>query len=826
MKVIISHTRFLIAFSLLFSLILIRCSQKTNSATTADSLTQSLLSRKVLLPNGWTISPAGRSLPLGDFPANLVASPSGKLLAVSHNGVGRQSISLLDATTEKVLSDPTIPKAWLGLAFSADEKKLYASGGNDNKIVVYAIENQQLKKDTVITLGEPWTRKKAVKISPAGLCVDNKNKKLYVVTKEDSSLYTCDTEKLTVISRKKLASEPFSCILAPNAPEVYISLWGNKKVLVFNTNSQQLTAEIATESHPNDMILTRNGQYLFVSNGNVNSVSVIDLKNYKVAETLNAALYPDAPAGTTPNGVALSEDDKTLFVANADNNCLAVFDVSQPGNSKSKGFIPTGWYPTAVKVIGKRIFVTNGKGMSSLANPKGPDPLSKEQAVAYQKAGGRPESIQYIGSLLKGTLSVIEMPDKQTLAKYAALVYKNTPYSKTREKQTEGEAGNPIPLKTGQPSPIKYVFYIIKENRTYDQVYGDMKEGNGDPSLCIFPEKLTPNLHALAREFVLFDNFYVDAEVSADGHNWSTAAYANDYVERNWVTSYGGRGGTYDYEGSRKIAYPEKGFIWDYCQRAGVSYRTYGEFTDFEDDEKGSIPALNGHVAPHYPNFDMKIKDASREATWEHDFDSLIAANALPRFSSIRFGNDHTSGLQPGAYSPEACIADNDFAVGKFIEHLSKSKIWKESAVFILEDDAQNGADHVDAHRSPALVISPYTRRHFVDHAMYSTSGMLRTMELILGLPPMSQYDAAATPMWRSFKAKPDAGTFKAISPKVNTDLRNVAMNKGARKSMEFDLSREDAVPDLEFNQVLWAAMKGENAVMPAPKRSAFVKTE
>jgi hypothetical protein len=296
-------------------------------------------------------------------------------------------------------------------------------------------------------------------------------------------------------------------------------------------------------------------------------------------------------------------------------------------------------------------------------------------------------------------------------------------------------------------------------------------------------------------------------------------------VEKNWVTSYGGRGGTYDYEGTRKIAYPEKGFIWDYCQRANISHRTYGEFTDFKDNT-ASIPALNGHVAKGYPNFNGSILDVDREKIWEHDFDSLLAAGAVPRFNSIRLGNDHTSGLRPGSYTPQAAVADNDLAVGRLVEHLSKSKIWQGSVVFILEDDAQNGSDHVDAHRSTAYLAGGFVKRRFVDHTMYSTSAMLRTIELILGLPPMSQYDAAAMPMWRCFQKKAEVTPFIAKTANVDINRKNVAMNDDARRSMEFNFAYEDAAPDLELNQIIWRAMKGKNSQMPAPKRSAFVRME
>ncbi|MEI6411586.1 MAG: alkaline phosphatase family protein, partial [Bacteroidota bacterium] len=361
---------------------------------------------------------------------------------------------------------------------------------------------------------------------------------------------------------------------------------------------------------------------------------------------------------------------------------------------------------------------------------------------------------------------------------------------------------------------------IIKENRTYDQVLGDMKGGAGDPNLCLFPEKITPNQHAISRDFTLFDHFYVAAEVSADGHNWSTAAYANDYTEKTWIQSYGFGGGDYVYEGQRQIAWPRDGFIWDHCKRAGIPFRTYGEFAD---DYKANYPTLEKHFCPYFTSWDTKVLDTMRVKQWARDFDSLVAINQLPRLNTLRFINDHTEGLRKDAHTPIAMVADNDLAVGQFIEYLSKSPVWKESAVFILEDDAQDGADHIDAHRSTAYVVSPYTRRNFVDSTPYTTNSMLRTIELILGLPPMSQHDAAATPMWRCFTNKPDFRPYKAIPSNINLDDRNAGNDNLSRQFDYFDFAKEDKVPDLEFNQLLWKAMKGEDSEMPAPKRAAWV---
>lgn len=773
--------------------------------------------KQVQLPNGWKLSPAGRSLQLGDLPLNLQISVSGKLLAVTNNGQSTQSIQLIDPKTETILDDKPIKKAWYGLQFSRDEKTLYVSGANDNVILAYPIQNKKLGNADTLRLGKLWPNK----ISPTGIAVNDAAGRLYTVTKENNALYVLNLKTKQVVSQTDLGHEAYACLLSPDKTKLYISLWGGDKLAVYNTQNGKIEREISTGSHPNEIISNKKGTYLFVANAQDNSVSVINTASGKVMETISAALYPTKLTGSTTNGLALSPDEKTLYIANADNNCLAVFDVSAPGKSKTKGFIPTGWYPTSVRTLGNKIFVANGKGFTSLPNPKGPQPVVKADDSGYQKSPTARKDVQYIGGLFKGTLSIIDKPDAAKLNTYSKQVYANTPFTPKKTLTAKGLAGNPVPTRAGQKSPIKYVFYVIKENRTYDQVLGDMPEGNGDTSLCIFGEKVTPNQHALAREFVLLDNFYVDAEVSADGHNWSMAAYANDYVEKTWPISYGGRGGTYDYEGTRKIAHPRDGFIWDYCKRASIRYRSYGEFAA---NGKAAIKALEGNICNQSPDFNLDITDVHREEIWEHDFDSLLKMNKVPHFSTIRLGNDHTSGQKKGKISPISAVADNDLAVGKLIEHLSKSPVWKESAVFILEDDAQNGSDHIDAHRSPAYIISPYIKRKTVNHNMYSTSGFLRTMELILGLPPMSQYDAAATPLFDCFTATPDTTFYTAKSALVSLEERNVAVNESSRRSEKWNFAKEDAAPDLDLNEVVWKAVRGENSVMPAPRRSAFVK--
>jgi len=781
----------------------------------AQSLSE-LEAMRVNLPNGWSITPVGNSLSLGDLPLNIAVSTDGNFVAVTNNGQSDQSIMMIDTKSEKRTDSVKIIVGWLGLAFSKDDKTLYASAGNGNKILCYSNNLGKLTLTDSIKLGKPWPEK----ISPTGLCVDNARQRLYVVTKENNSLYVINLENKKIAKQINLPGEAYTCALSPTTNNLYISIWGDEKILIYDTKRDTILTPIQVGSNPNDLVFTHNGKYLFVSNANDNSVSVISIAQNKVLETLDAAIYPNSPEGSTSNSVALSADDKTLYIANADNNCLSVFDVSKPGHSFSKGFIPTGWYPTCVRVINHKIWVSNGKGFSSFANPLGPNPMASKQQTNYKQGDkNKPRKVQYIGGLFIGTMSIIAEPDAKTLANYTQAVYHNTPYNKDSTRLKKIPNGNPIP-SAGGSSPIKYVFYVLKENRTYDQVLGDMPNGNGDTSLCLFPEKITPNEHAIANEFVLLDNFYVDAEVSADGHNWSMAAYANDYIEKTWPTNYGGRGGNYDYTGNRKIALPKDGFIWDNCLKNHVTFRNYGEFCD---DGTPKLKALADHTCKSYKGWDLTYHDVDREKVWEKDFDSLVAANAVAQFNIIYFPNDHTSGLAKGAYTPYAAVADNDLALGKFIEHLSQSPVWNECAVFVTEDDAQNGPDHVDAHRSIAFIAGPFVKRHVTDHTMYSTTSMLHTMELILGLQPMSQYDAAAKPMWASFMNTFNTLPYVARNSNIDINDKNTAYNELMRKSNRFNLHKEDEIPEAAFNEVLWKAIKG-SAFMPPPRHCGFVQ--
>jgi YVTN family beta-propeller protein len=696
-------------------------------------------------------------------------------------------------------------------------KSIYASGGHDNLIIKYGISNGRLVNKDTFNLGTPWPNA----IGPSGICLDEKRNLLYVVTREDKRLYVVDLITKKTVKYFGLNAEAFTCILSPDNKKLYISCWGCDQVNTLDLATQTWDSPITVGDNPNEMLVSPDGKYLYVCNANDNSVSVIDTKTKHVIETLDAALYPNSPSGSTSNSICLDAVHKKLYIANADNNCIAVFDVEHPGQSESKGFIPVGWYPTSVRLFNNKLWVANGKGFTSKPNPYGPSPVRKKEEVISHGASFKPGSqVEYIGGLFRGTMSIIPIPSEKLLATYTKAVYANVPYSIAKTLNADTTApGFPIPMTLKQKSPIKYVFYVIKENRTYDQVLADMPGGNGDTSLLLFGKKITPNQHQIASSFVLLDNFYVNAEVSAVGHNWTMGGYATDYLVKTWPTSYSGRGGTYGGEGEREIANNKNGFLWDQCNRYGVSYRSYGEFVS---GNKPSVAILKDHYATKYPSYNLNITDVSRVQVWKKEFDSLVANNKLSQFNTVRLGNDHTEGLKLGRPTPYAHVADNDYAVGLFIEALSKSPIWNETAVFIVEDDAQNGSDHVDAHRSPAYLAGGFVKRNMVDHTAYTTAGILRTIELILGIPPMTQYDAAALPLWRCFDNKALPFNFTAIKPMIDMHELNTARNDWQKRSEQFNFVVEDSNNDFEFNKVLWHGLKG-NVPYPAPRRAAFI---
>ena len=782
-----------------------------------------------LLPNGWRIAPEGRHVTVGDLPMNVVASPDGRMLAIATSGWARPAISLFDTHTLQIVSRIELDHTWLGLVWQPDGKRIFASGASENVIYEFTVDKGRLTAAGSISLGPPERHpgRDVIENSGyvAGIALSPDGSRLYATQMYGERVRAIDVAQGKVVATAELEAEPYTCVLSPDGKTLFVSVWGGAKVVLLDAATLAPKGEVAVGEHPNAMIASRDGARLFVACANTNAVWVIDVANGAPAEQIAVALGTDAPVGSTPNGLALSPDGRTLAIANADNNTVTIADVSRAGASSVQGWIPVGWYPTGVLFDrdGSRLFVLDGKGLTGLANPRGPQP------------GGARLEAQYSGAMFQGGLSTIPVPTAAALARMTARVRELTPYSDARRLAPEGApAASPIPRRVGGSSPIKHVFYVIRENRTYDQVLGDVAKANGDPSLTLFGERVTPNAHALAATFAVFDNFYVDAEVSYDGHAFSTGAYATDFVEKMWPANYGRREGLYLSEGGYKmrnpfgnIAAPPKGYLWDFAKRANVSYRSYGEFAEWE--ERGvkmvaTVPGLDDHVHPTFPPFDLAIPDQQRVQIFAEEFRQFVEKGTVPQLTIIRLPRDHTNGTAPGSITPTSMIAENDLALGELVELISHSAIWKESAIFVLEDDAQNGPDHVDAHRSILLAISPFTRRGVVDSTLYTTSGVLRTMELILGLPPMSQYDAAATPMYNAFTTTPTLTPFTHVAARVPLDDKNDWAAPGAAASARMDFSAPDLAPDLELNRVVWQSVRGAGSTMPPPRRTGFVR--
>lgn len=787
--------------------------------------TLSAFSQTADLTNGWKLSPLGRRISLGDLPMHMVIDPSGKFAVVANAGQSDQSLMVIDLASEKVVDSMPVKMTFYGMTFNKLGTELYSSGGNMNYIGHYGFNQGKLKWIDSIGIKEAWPEK----VSPTGMVMGEGDKSLFFATKEDSNLYQVNVLTGAVMGKWHLPSEGY-CVVKDNLGRIFVSHWGDMSVGVFDTKSLKWITKIPVGDNPTEMILDKKQKRLFVACADDNTVHIVNTETLAVEEVLNVGIYQTKLTGSGTNSLALMKGDKQLLIANADNNALAIFDVSKRGSSAGLGFVPTGWYPTQVRVVKDKVWVCNGKGFTSLANPKGPNPIERKTQTEYQKGQKGKEKVQYIGGLFRGGMTVFsisEITDANKLTLNTQQVYSNSPYRADSGNRTGIPANHPIPSKLGDTSPIKHVFYIIKENRTYDQVLADMDGGDGDTSLLLFGANITPNQHKLCKEFVLLDHFYVEAEVSADGHNWSTAAYANDYTEKTWPTSYGGRGGEYVYEGQASVAHPQKGFIWDHAAQAGKSYRTYGEFAD---NYKPNIKSLQGHFCQSYTSWDENVRDTTRFGQWKRDFDSLLNIGQVPQLNTLRFINDHTEGVRRNRPTPFAHVADNDLAVGMFVDYLSKSKIWESSVVFILEDDAQNGPDHVDAHRSTAYVAGGLVKNGFIDHTHYSTSSMLRTMELILGMSPMSQYDASAEPMWRCFQDSMVHPTFDAVPALVDLSEKNVRDNRRSTsylmdQSEGLDLSKEDRANEQLMNEVLWKYVKGEKSKLPVLRRASWVRS-
>ena len=784
------------------------------------------------LPNGWRITPAGKSIPTEDMILNIVTAPDGKALIALHGGYNPHGLLVLDPAGEKVVQQIRLKSAWLGLAWSPDGTKLYASGGNASArteqqatkapVYVFGYNGGKLTDQPVATLDESIPHDK---IYWSGIAHHPKKNILFAANRgtgpETGSVVVFDTTERQLVKRIPVEVNPYDAVLSPDALKLYVSNWASDSISVIDTETMEVENTLHACDNPNDLAMSKDGR-LFVACANENTVVAIDTKKGQGREKIVTAMHAQAPHGTTPNALALSPDEKTLFVANADNNNVAVVDISEPGHSNVAGFVPAGWYPSSVATDGKKLYVGNAKGLGGYSNIRGPhSPLPPGD-----------EGKGTVKTLMKGSLQIVQLPQVRTqLRKLTEQSIANSPYRDEYLMKAKAPANPPkvIPTRVGTSSPIKHILYVIKENRTYDQVFGDFPQGNGDPRLTIFGRRVTPNHHAIAEQFVLFDNLYCDGEVSVDGHSWSNAAYATDFNEKYWPVTYGGHSRV-----QRSQAFiPSTGFIWDQCARKGLTYRSYGEFatrTSENDRMEGVMTALVGHTAPNFKKPGMRDTDNAREFIREFDefeknYDSTDPRKRLPNFMVMSLGENHTQGTRPGVPTPTAAVASNDYGLGMIVERITSSRYWPETAIFVIEDDAQDGSDHVDARRTVGLVISPYTKRKFVDSTLYTTSAMLRTIELILGLRPMSQYDAAAMPMYNAFTDNRDVTAFKHLPPQVDINQLNAANAWGAQASLAMDFSDYDRTPMFELNEIVWKSVRGPDSRMPLPvRRHHFVR--
>jgi len=760
-------------------------------------------------PNGWLIDPAGTQVQVGGRPYGLALSPDGRKLLLSNDNQGTQSLMTVDATARSV--SQTIPYVspqalYLGVVYAPDGTRAYASAGGNNKIRTYAVA-----ADGSLTETAPIAMPAGS--YPGGLAISADGKRLYVANDLGESVSIIDTGSDTVSSTTPAGHNPYAVALSNDGTKAYVSNWGGNTVSIVNAATGAPAGSITVGTHPSALAVNPVTGDLYVANTDSDSISVVDTAAATVTRTIELAPYANAPVGTSPDALAVAPDGTTLYVANAGDDDVAVVD---PASGTVSGLIPTGWFPTgiAISVDGSELYVANGKGLGAGPNPNGPTPYH-----------GSSED-QYSGSMIKGTLSFIDVPrNAGQLQKLTRQVIRNNDFRKGTAVRGADVGTKIIPRRVGEPSPIKHVIYVIKENRTYDQEFGSLGKGNGDPSLNLFGDDSAPNARTLQREFVTLDNFYANAEVSADGWSWSTEAEANTYNQKNWPANYSGRGRPYDFEGDNLANAagrdPNNSYLWDRLYRAGISFRNYGFWVLFgvsPATPEPSEPELAGNTDPQFPGYNTAITDQTRINEWLSEFHDYEASGMLPTVELVRLPNDHTVGTTPGRPTPKAMVADNDLALGKLVDAVSHSEFWPTTAIFVVEDDAQNGPDHVDAHRTLAQVISPYSHTGRVDSTFYSTVSMMRTMELILGLPPLTQFDAAATPMIASFTNKPDLASYDAITPTQLLTELNTASSPLAAASARMDLADADEAPEQELNVAIWKSVRGANSPMPAPK--------
>lgn len=763
------------------------------------------------LPTGAMLDPEGALFDVGTLPLAMVPAPEGDRVVLLLNGYREQGVQIVETSTGRILQTLVQPAAFLGLAFDPAGRTLYASGGNQDVIYRYDWRDGAARLADSIVLAIKQPRQVGTRC-PAGFAFSPDGRQLYVAENLADSLAVVELASHRIIQRLPAGRYPYGVVVAGNGT-VYASVWGGSEIRVWHPDGNRLVAApaIPVARHPSALLLSADGSRLYAASGSTDRVSVIGTREGRVVGELLDGVPDGTGEGSTPNALSLSPDGVRLFVAEADNNAVAVFELTATGGTLA-GRIPVSWYPTAVLATGDTLVVVSGKGRGSRSNSgDGPDPAKGRQPG-------------YTMNQLSGTLSVIPLAP-MTPASLAQL--------STRVARANG--WNKTPTRASYP-PFEHVIYVVKENRTYDQVFGDLHQGDGDTALVFFPRAVSPNHHALAERFGLFDRFFVNAEASPDGHNWSMAAYTTDYVQKTIPLNYSERGRSYDYEGTNRgkrpeadddVAAPARGYLWDLAKRGGITFRNFGEFVmPIEAVGGGPVPAgyaglkpfLDAHTDSVYPGYDLKIPDQRRADVWLSALTGWERSGAMPALQIIRLPNDHTMGARAGELSPRAYMADNDLALGRMVAALSRSRYWKNTVVLVVEDDSQNGPDHVDSHRAPFLVVSAYNRSR-TWHRFTNTTDVVATIEEILSLAHLSQFDAFGRPLRGIFADRSDLTPYSALTPSIPlTDRNPAAGGPGSRQSARLDFRFEDQADEDVFNRVLWLAIKGVDRPYPGTR--------
>jgi YVTN family beta-propeller protein len=799
-----------------------------------------------VVATGQTVRPAGQVVAFSGRPVDLAISPDGRTVFVKNN----KGIVILDVKSWTVKQELPYDQgsSMHGIAVSRDGRRVYlttASGG-----LVQAIIGQDGKSY--------WGKSqwgKSIDMPkhsfPCGFALSADERWAYVALCINNSVAIVDLAAGKVAAEVKVGVAPFDVALSPDGSTAYVSNWGGRVPGLFDRKAKGAGADTLVDErgipcsgtvskidlakrkvvaqadvglHPSGLVRNGDGSRLYVANANSDTVSVIDTKDFRVVETIPVRPDEALPFGSITCGLALGKDERTLFAANGGNNAVAVIALGQ--KSELKGFIPAGWFPGAVATDGERLFIVNIKG-------DGQPPPSKPGQHAYNSR------------VYRGSVSKVDLPSDKELEQYTqqARVDAMVPQSlQATEKAQDGVKAVPVPPHVGEPSVFKHVVYVLKENRTYDQILGDMKQGNGDPHLCVYGRQVTPNHHAIAEQFVLLDNYYCNGVISADGHQWATQGITNDYNEK----TFGGFSRNYFF-GIDPLAFAPTNFIWDSVLLHGLSFRNYGEFawpglepakSTWIDAYTGkarirqtvSLEPLQRYTDMKFPGWDLRIPDKVRMDRFIEEFRKFEKDGHWPNLVFVYLPQDHTFGRTVDAPTPRACIADNDLAVGRLVEAISKSRYWPDTCIFVNEDDPQDGFDHVDGHRSLCLVASAYTKRAAVVSHFYNQTAVLHTIERILGLEPMNQLDALAPTMEDCFTDKPDLAPYEALKNNIPLDEMNkvpASMPATAPKPPPgepirepqhavMNFTRPDLNNDDEFNRLLWLDAKGPDEPYPA----------